>query len=88
MAMAKRTQEDDECKHLIYPAESCTMCFPRVSTRHVGSRQRDPFTAFGDENMIAEFDGSCPQCQGRIEKGLDEIVLYRGDWVHSECARD
>lgn len=81
-------RDNDECKHLIYPAESCTICFPRVSISHVP--RRDPFimTTFGDKKMIAEFNGSCPQCQGRIEKDLDEVVWYRGDWVHAECARD
>lgn len=82
----KFSDPDDECKHLIYPAESCTICFPRVSVSHVA--KRDPFTMFGGSAVVAQFDGHCPQCQGRIEKDLDEVVMYRGDWVHAECARD
>lgn len=86
--LGKFSDPDDECKHLIYPAESCTMCFPKVSVSHVP--RRDPFvmSTFGGSAVVAEFDGTCPQCQGRIERNLDEVVMYRGDWVHSECARD
>lgn len=72
---------DDECIHLIWPAESCTICNPP-------KKWVDPFKLLGGRAVVAEFDGVCPQCQGSIEKDLDEIVMYRGDWVHADCARD
>lgn len=84
------SDEQEECIHLIFPPSSCTLCNPP---------KPDPFTTFKREpgeptsygamegaiTVKAQYDGTCGQCQGRIEKDLDEVVLYRGQWCHRDC---
>lgn len=83
------TDPNDECIHLIYPATSCSICFPyRPSKKEKFDKliPKPTFQRLGGTPVIAEFDGWCGQCGGRIEKDLDEIVMYRGEWVHADCA--
>lgn len=36
--------------------------------------------------ISAKYDGACPECDGEIMAGVDEIVLEDGVWVCSACA--
>lgn len=36
----------------------------------------------------AAFDSVCPECEERIEAGIDEIAKFGAFWMHDHCAED
>lgn len=84
--------DEEECIHMIWPSSSCVVCNPpkpisKQTWEGIKTKLNKPtFQPLGGTPVIAEFDGWCGQCGGRIEKDLDEIVMYRGEWVHADCA--
>lgn len=34
---------------------------------------------------LAQFDGTCPVCDGSITRLASQVVLRKGEWVHTSC---
>ena len=49
---------------------------------------RRRFTGTTADHMagrLAQFDGTCPICDRPITRLASQVVLRKGDWVHTSC---
>lgn len=70
--------ETEECIHLIFPAKSCTICYPKeIPTPNDGVSGRV---------MTAIYDGQCPDCNLPIYADHSVIKQRKGKWLHKRCA--
>lgn len=35
---------------------------------------------------LAQFDRTCPKCDQPITRLVSQVVLRRGEWIHTSCA--
>lgn len=76
---------DEECKHGIYPASSCTICNGKDKAYQEELKRASEHNVF---RMEAKFPSTCMECANPIKVG-QRMVLVRSETplpkYHEEC---